>query len=283
MFFIKHRAYIIINKTVFTSINHVNRKEKGEPMKQKIFKSKISQILLVAVLAVSLGACSLLSVANITSAGNNKIVNIGDSIFALSGKISDYLHSYAGKTFRRYCTSGAYLNGTSILTSFSISNQYDKAKSDYSTIDTVFMDGGGNDILIPATMYFDPNNCKKDWWESSLSSKCKASIDNIYVTTVNLLNKMGTAGVKNVLFLGYYHIKTGLIGTTSLNAAVDYGDTKLAQAVANASTLTGTKAFIDPRSSIVNSDIIIDGVHPATSGSQKLANLIWAKLKLLPY
>jgi len=113
-------------------------------MNKPVFKSKISQFLLVAVLSISLGACSLVSVANITSAGNNKIVNLGDSIFALSGKISDYLHSYAGKTFRRYCTSGAYFNGTSILTSFSVYNQYAKAKSDYSTIDTIFMDGGGN-------------------------------------------------------------------------------------------------------------------------------------------
>ena len=249
-------------------------------MKKSVFKSKISQIVLVAVLAISLGACSLVSVANITSAGNNKIVNLGDSIFALSGGISNYLHSYAGKTFRRYCTSGAYFTGTSILTSFSVNNQYDKAKSDYSTIDTVFMDGGGNDILIPATMYFDPNSCKTS---GTLSTKCKTSIDNVYVTAVTLLNKMGTAGVKNVIFLGYYRIKNGVIGTTSLNAAVDYGDTKLAQAVANCTTITGTKTFIDPRSSIVNSDIIIDGVHPADSGSQKLANLIWAKLKLLPY
>ena len=249
-------------------------------MKKSVFKSKISQIVLVAVLAISLGACSLVSVANITSAGNNKIVNIGDSIFALSGGISNYLHSYAGKTFRRYCTSGAYITGTSILTSFSVNNQYDKAKSDYSTIDTVFMDGGGNDILIPATMYFDPNSCKTT---GTLSTKCKTSIDNVYVTAVTLFNKMGTAGVKNLLFLGYYHIKSGVIGTTSLNAAVDYGDTKLAQAVANTTTITGTKTFIDPRSSIVDSDIIIDGVHPADSGSKKLANLIWAKLKLLPY
>lgn len=252
-------------------------------MERIIFKSKISQIVLVAFLVISLGACSLISVPNITNAGNKKIVNIGDSIFALSGKISDYLHSYAGKTFRRYSTSGAYFSGTSVLTSFSISKQYDKAKSDYSTIDTVFMDGGGNDILIPATMYFDPNNCKKDWWESSLSSKCKKSIDNVYVTAVNLFNKMGSAGVKNLIFLGYYHIKFGVIGSTSLNAAVDYGDTKLAQAVANCTTIKGTKVFIDPRSKITNSDIIIDGVHPATSGSKKLADLIWAKLKNLPY
>ncbi|MDO9262722.1 MAG: hypothetical protein Q7U02_02070, partial [Desulfosalsimonadaceae bacterium] len=77
-------------------------------------------------------------------------------------------------------------------------------------------------------------------------------------------------------------IKFGVIGTTALNPAVDYGDTKLAAAVQNA-TLVPYRVFIDPRSSIVNSDIIIDGVHPADSGSKKLAGLIWNKLKYLPY
>jgi len=252
-------------------------------MKTVLFKSKIATILLVAFLSISLSACSLMSVPNITSAGNNKIVNIGDSIFALSGKISDYLHSYAGKTFRRYATSGAEIKGSNILTSFDVYAQYARARSHSSLIDTIIMDGGGNDILIPATMAFDPYNCKKDWWESSLSSSCKGLINDIYVDTVNLLNQMGRDGVKNILFLGYYRIKFGVIGSTSLNAAVDYGDARLAAAVANATAASNYRVFIDPRSSIVNSDIIIDGVHPATSGSKKLADLIWAKLRLLPY
>ncbi len=252
-------------------------------MKRILLNSRIASILLCLFISVAFGACSLLSVPNITSAGNNKIVNIGDSIFALSGKISDYLHSYAGKTFRRYATSGAEIKGSNILTSFDVAAQYAKAKSQYSLIDTIIMDGGGNDILIPATMAFDPYNCKKDWWESGLSSSCKNLINDVYVDTVNLINQMGRDGVKNVLFLGYYHIKTGLIGSTTLNAAVDYGDLKLKAAVTNATAANNNRVFIDPRSSIVNSDIIIDGVHPADSGSKKLAGLIWAKLKYLPY
>ncbi len=252
-------------------------------MKTFLLKSRIATILLFLLISMSLAACSLMSVPNITNAGNNKIVNIGDSIFALSGKISDYLHSYAGKTFRRYATSGAEIKGSNILTSFDVTAQYARAKSDNSLIDTIIMDGGGNDILIPATMAFDPYNCKKDWWEWSLSSSCKNLINDVYVDTVNLLNQMGRDGVKNIIFLGYYHIKFGLIGSTNLNAAVDYGDYRLAAAVANATAANNYRVFIDPRSKIVNSDIIIDGVHPASSGSKKLADLIWAKLRVLPY
>ncbi len=249
-------------------------------MKKRTLRSKWALLVLVPFFAVIIGACSVITRPYITNAGNNKIVNLGDSIFALSGEISNYLHSYAGKTFRRYATSGAELNGG--LIEPSVYSQYTRAKNDYRIIDTIFMDGGGNDILIPATM-FDPYNCKVDWWESGLSSSCKNFINDIYVEAVTLLNQMGRDGVKNLIYLGYYNLKFGVIGTTTLNPAVAYGNTKLSQAVANATAGPGYRVFIDPRSSITNSDIIIDGVHPSTSGSQKLANLIWNKLKYLPY
>jgi hypothetical protein len=226
----------------------------------------------IAVLALFLvvTGCSLLSVDRIRSASRNDVVNLGDSIYALSGKIQDNLHSWAGQTFRRYALSGSMVTH--------IADQYDLAKSDDPNIGTIFMDGGGNDILIPATL-FDPYNCKVDWWESGLSSTCKALINDVYVDMVDLLNQMGRDGVDNIIFLGYYHLKNGLFGSTSLNKAVDYGDTKLALAVANATAASNYRVFIDPRASIVNSDIIYDGVHPSDSGSLKLANLIWAKLQ----
>jgi lysophospholipase L1-like esterase len=252
-------------------------------MKTIFFRSKVVAISTIVLVALSLGACGLFSVPNITNAGNNKIVNIGDSIFALSGGISNYIHSYAGKTFRRYATTGAEIKGSNIVTSFDISKQYARARSHSLPIDTIFMDGGGNDILIPATTAFDPYNCKRDWWEPRLSSSCKALIDDVYVDTVTLLNQMGRDGVKNIIFLGYYRIKNGLFGSTTLNDAVDYGNLRLSQAVANATAASNYRVFIDPRPYIVSSDIIVDGVHPSDSGSRKLAGLIWAKLKLLPY
>ena len=225
-------------------------------------------VVLVALLVVT--GCSLISVPIITNATRNDVVNLGDSIFALSGKIQDNLHSWAGQTFRRYALSGSMVSH--------IADQYDDARADDPNINTIFMDAAGNDILIPATL-FDPYNCKVDWWESGLSSSCKALIDDCYVDVVNLLNQMGRDGVDNIIFLGYYRLKNGLIGTTRLNPAVDYGDAKLALAVQNATAAPNYRVFIDPRPYIVSSDIIIDGVHPSDSGAYKLATLIWAKLQ----
>jgi len=242
---------------------------------------KLKSLLVSAmVLCLMVSACGFMaSVAWIRSATYNHVVNLGDSIFALSGDESTYLHSLAGgKTFRRYATSGAEIVGGDWIAP-SVYNQFKTAKSDSSNIHTVFMDGGGNDILIPATA-LDIYNCKVDWWESGLSTSCKNLINDVYVETVNTLNYMKSQGVKHVVYQGYYHVKFGLIGTTALNQAVDYGNTKLASALANSTFPAADKVYIDPRPYITNSDIIIDGIHPTASGSQKLANLVWPKLKL---
>jgi hypothetical protein len=225
---------------------------------------------IIFVLFVVVTGCSLISVPVIRNATRNDVVNLGDSIFALSGKIQDYLHSWSGQTFRRYALSGSFVSH--------VADQYDDAKADNANINTIFMDAGGNDILIPANL-FDPYNCKVDWWESGLSSSCKNLINDVYVDTVNLLNQMGRDGVDNIIYLGYYHVKNGLFATTGLNPAVDYGDAKLALAVQNATAAPNYRVFLDPRPNIVNSDIIYDGVHPNDSGSYKCATLIWAKLQ----
>ena len=120
----------------------------------------------IFVLFVVVTGCSLISVPVIRNATRNDVVNLGDSIFALSGKIQDNLHSWSGQTFRRYALSGSMVSH--------IADQYDDAKADNANIQTIFMDAAGNDILIPATL-FDPYNCKVDWWESGLSSTCKTT------------------------------------------------------------------------------------------------------------
>lgn len=240
------------------------------------------RLKVVAALALSLlitgcdGVGSLVSNAKVSDADNDQVVFIGDSIFALSGDLQDNLEDYAGQTFRRYTLSGAELSGGIIATS--IASQYDNAVADNSQIDTIVMDGGGNDILLPA-IAFDPNNCKTQWWQwGRLSRRCKNFIDDIYVDGVNLLNRMHTDGADNIIYLGYYHTKNALLLLDSLEEAVDYGDMRLAQAchysLANCE-------FVDPRSSIRDSDILIDGIHPTGSGSRKLADLIWPRLQPL--
>ncbi|MFP2960798.1 SGNH/GDSL hydrolase family protein [Myxococcus sp. 1LA] len=221
------------------------------------------------------GLGELMSAPWIPDADNDNVVFLGDSIFALSGEIQSAIHVTAGNTFRNYTTSGAEIEGGLITPS--VRGQFDLAESANPNSRIVVMDGGGNDILIPTIALADPYDCKTQWYEfGRLSRSCQEYIDDIYVDVANLLNDMSTSGVTDVVYLGYYHTKGGLLGADDLDEAVDYGDEILAAACSNAVVDCG---FVDPRQVMTNADIKSDGVHPSTSGSNKIAGLIWAELE----
>ena len=218
----------------------------------------------------------LLSNDKVTDADNDQVVFVGDSIFALSGEIQNQLEARAGETFRRYTVSGAELSGELIAPS--IPQQFRDAVADNPDIETVVGDAGGNDILIPA-IALNSNNCKTPWWRfGRLSKQCRDFIDDIYVDAVDFLNEMAEADVQNGILTGYYYTKNGLFRLDDMKEAVDYGNATLARACEN-SVLNCT--FVDPRWVINDRDIIFDGIHPADSGSKKIADLIWPKLQPL--
>jgi len=225
----------------------------------------IVKMAAAVLVAVSVVGCSGQSPI-VSNADRNEIITIGDSIFDLSGELQLFLEQKAGQTFRDYTQSGDKMADIDL--------QYEAAKIDNSVIETILMDTGGNDILIPALL-FDPQKCKTTWYRKNLSSTCKSFIDDLQVQTSNMLNKMDTDGVSNVIFLGYYHPKGG---KANLTQAVDYGDTKLGLACNNS---IANCTFLDPRGLIVDADIISDEIHPSTSGSQKLADLMWPELQPL--
>lgn len=229
--------------------------------------------------ALALTGCGQLGQAlsndKVTDADNDEVVFVGDSIFALSGKIQDELEAKAGETFLRYTVSGAELSGTGFLAP-AVPDQFREAYSDNPEIRTMVGDAGGNDILIPA-IAFDPNKCKTRWYQfGRLSDSCKALIDDLYVEGVDFLNEVSDAGVENGILLGYYYTKNGLFRLESMKEAVDYGNEILSRACRN-STLDCV--FVDPRGVIAESDIVFDGIHPSDSGSEKIAELIWPKLQ----
>ncbi len=238
---------------------------------------KMMRTLTLAVVVMMMVACAYVaSVPQLRDADNNEIVNIGDSIFALSGDIYDILHANAGETWRHYALSGTQMSGGEIIGP-PIPSQYQTAKADDPGIRVVYMDGGGNDILMPAIL-LDPHDCKNCnyWWCGDLSQSCKDLIDDVYVETANLLNQMDADGVDQVVYQGYYHLKWGLLGNLGkLDDAVDYGNARLRAACDNS---TANTVFIDPRPAFEGHEgayIIADGIHPTAAGSQVLADMIW--------
>ena len=64
-----------------------------------------AKFLLASILAIALTGCGgaggLLSNPRVSDADNDQVITIGDSIFALSGELQDFLEDRAGESFRR--------------------------------------------------------------------------------------------------------------------------------------------------------------------------------------
>lgn len=208
----------------------------------------------------------------VENADRNEIITLGDSIFDLSGDIQRILEDRAGQTFRDYTLSGAELSGGIVANS--VERQYRDAKSTDSNIDTIVMNGGGNDILIPAII-LDPYGCRTHWWRWSISRSCRNLINDQYINLVNLMNKMDNEGVQNIIYLGYYELPRS---NANLTGALNYGDDKLSLACRNT---TGNCQFLDPRGMVPASDVLSDNIHPTSAASLTLADLIWPKLQTL--
>lgn len=208
----------------------------------------------------------------VENADRNDVITVGDSIFDLSGELQLFLEQKAGQTFRNYTQSGAELTGGIIATAVDV--QYSDARSTNANIDTVVMDGGGNDILIPA-MVGDIYGCRTKWYRKNISSRCKNLVNDVYVDLVNFLNQMDADGVQNVVYLGYYELPRG---NANLLQALNYGDDKLADACSNT---TANCSFVDPRGHIPAEYVLSDNIHPTTEGSQVLADLVWPHLQPL--
>ena len=225
-------------------------------------------------LAASGAAFSLLVAcggnAYVEDADRNDVITVGDSIFDLSGDIQRFLEEEAGQTFRNYTQSGAEIAGGAIATS--VTQQYSDAKSTDANIATVVMDGGGNDILIPAIL-LDPYGCRTHWWRWSISSSCRNLVDDTYVDTVNLINTMDNDGVEKVIFLGYYELPRG---NANLEGALTYGAKRLGEACSNS---TANCTFVDPRGYIPAAHVKWDNIHPTEEGSRTLADLLWPHLQ----
>lgn len=236
-----------------------------------VTQSRTQRLLCALMLAFSLAACTGNPYEE--NADRNEIITLGDSIFDLNGVIQDTLESYAGETFRDYTQSGAELSGGVFAPS--VVSQYASARSSDPNIETIVMDGAGNDILIPA-MFFDPYGCRTHWWRWNISRSCRNLIIDQYVNAVDLLNDMNSDGVDNVIWLGYYELPRS---NSNLRKALNYGDDLLAygcEVSANANC-----SFVDPRGTVPASQVESDDIHPTPAGSVNLANQIWPLLQPL--
>ncbi|GGY83693.1 SGNH/GDSL hydrolase family protein [Marinobacter zhanjiangensis] len=184
---------------------------------------------------------------------------VGDSIFALSGDIHSYLEDDLDETIDTYARSGCQVNGTSLLCSsrYTIPNQYDNADKD--GIDTVIMNGGGNDFLLG------------DGADCTTQACIEEVLAGIEQTLAGMYNEMQNDGISEIIFLGYYNVED------PQDAAIN--DLSMAYKAANYPQM-GVD-FIDTRPAFAGNEsryISSDEIHPTAAGSRVLADLILQEL-----
>lgn len=219
----------------------------------------ILSVLFGALLCLQFAGCDSGFDMTDFKATDKNVAVLGDSIFDLSGVIQKKLHSLAGKTYEDYSMSGAKIAG--------VVSQWQRAIGYNKYLKTIVMDGGGNDILIG-----NESTCGST---VSLPAACEQLIDGAVDKAENVLDSMYLAGVGNVVYLGYYHVKGD---KAKLNLAVDYGDQQISLACGSSRAHCW---FVDPRADFAGKEatyIKSDNIHPTTTGSNVLAAKIWSTM-----
>jgi hypothetical protein len=109
-------------------------------------------------------------------------------------------------TPRRYDASGANM--------MQIVDQYTTAHSQDPNIDTIIMDGGGNDVLI------NDRSCLTQ--APPANQGCTNTVNNTVMLAGQALLRMQMDGVKHVIFFFYPHVQTVGLSGPAANDTLDY-------------------------------------------------------------
>jgi hypothetical protein len=194
---------------------------------------------------------------------------VGDSVFDLSGEIQTRLKALSGKMYQDRSVSNSKIAAIQSQLAAALTRK---------TVKTVIANGGANDIFqSSADCYADP-----------LTKGCKEVLNYVGDKTEVMINNMHSKSPKNGVWLGYYHVKGE---EAEYNEAVDYLYKNVYKGIFPKKHEVGITCWpavyigknfkvllVDPRSSIKSSDIKKDNIHPTTSGSKKLADLIWSAM-----
>jgi hypothetical protein len=195
---------------------------------------------------------------------------VGDSVFDLSGEIQTDLKTLSGgKLYKDRSVSGAKIAA--------IVSQLNTALG-RTTLKTVISDGGANDILQGSA------DCDTDPVTQGCVDVLNYVGDEMEIMINNTYAKSPTGGV----WLGYYHVKGSEV---EKNEAIDYAYTWVYPGIFPSTFTSGSSSWpavifgtdlkyllVDSRPYMTTSDIKSDNIHPTSSGSQKLANQIWAAM-----
>lgn len=176
------------------------------------------------------------------------VVTIGDSWMNImtNGMGIEGALDRAGTSYRHYAVAG-----TKLLDEV-IPNQYEMAKAINPDIKTVIMTAGGNDIILNGY-----NPCTTP----PASAACIERLDAIAERSVELWTEMASDGVQDVIYIQYSR------GGLTNEPGVTYANT---QGIINDCKKIPICNYIDS-DTLMNKDLMADGVHPTMGACDKLA------------
>jgi hypothetical protein len=209
----------------------------------------------------------------------SQIVMIGDSyVNWTTHTFGADLAKEAGETWRMYAMGGASMATGGIATL--IPDQFESGIRADKDIRVAVMDGGGNDILVPAATWVGGGNCKNRA-DSGNVAVCQKIVQASLDREQELFERMADVGVRDVVFFFYPIVPNNtLLGGTNPNAIAIWALPKVKTGCDDAYARTGGRLrchFVDMVPVFKDHpDYFATGdIHPNRSGSAAMAEAVW--------
>jgi lysophospholipase L1-like esterase len=214
---------------------------------------------------------------------DSQVIVIGDSFINwLSHSFPEQLAATTKQEWRMEAVGGTSMGSGGIGP---IPEQFDLSILLDPDAHTVLMDGGGNDVLVPDLGLDAFGACKETG--SSTNENCNMIIQLAIDAASELMNRMASAGIRDVVYFFYPHIpEDRLIGGPHPNEILDYALPKVKKFCDSTVERTNGKlrcTFIDMIPAFKGHDPFKgdapdwfnDDIHPNDLGSQAMVNKVW--------
>jgi hypothetical protein len=166
-----------------------------------------------------------------------------------------------------------------------VPKQFDDSLARDPDVHTVVMDGGGNDVLVPAPSLDPESKCKNDPKSPELP-QCQKIVETALQAGKDLMQRAANAGVRDVVYFFYPNVPEGtLVGGAHPNAINAYALPKTREMCEGAEKMTGGKL----RCHFVDMVPVFEGhekewfffadIHPNSQGSKAMADEVWKTMK----
>jgi hypothetical protein len=213
----------------------------------------------------------------------SQTVLIGDSyVNWVTHSFRADLARLTGESWRLYASGGAAMASGGIGTL--IPQQFENALRADSDIRVVVMDGGGNDILLPAPSWAGGSECN-DRMDSPSLPVCRQIVQASIERERALMDRMADVGVRDVVFFFYPIVPNGtVLGGRYPNAISAWARPQVREQCDGTYQRTGGRL----RCHFVDMVPVFEGhpeyfstgdIHPDTSGSAAMARAVWDTMK----